>query len=88
MVEFIMVCYYRFWVIFFILLFENLFILIYNNKSAFFGSIFGGWVSNKIGRKKTLLLFDSIIILGFAITVINNFFAILIGRLIMGIASN
>jgi len=53
---------------------------------AMIGSFFAGDLANKRGRRVALMVFDLLIILGCYICLINNYFSILIGRFIIGIA--
>lgn len=54
---------------------------------ALFGAFFAGDVANKLGRRKTLIIIDLIVIVGSAIQLINNFFSIMIGRIIVGVGA-
>lgn len=53
---------------------------------AMIGSFIAGDLGNKHGRRKALMIFDLLIILGCYICLINNYFPILFGRFIIGIA--
>lgn len=49
---------------------------------AIFGAYSVSYLANSIGRRKTLMVFDFCVVLGGAITNIDNYVAIMIGRFI------
>lgn len=51
-----------------------------------FGSIISGYMSSKFGRRKTILIFDIISIIGGGIAVIGNTETYIIGRFIIGLS--
>jgi MFS family permease len=51
-----------------------------------FGAFFTGDIANKLGRRKTIILIDCVVILGSLIQLIDNFWSILIGRIVVGVA--
>lgn len=53
---------------------------------AMVGSFFSGDLANKKGRRKALLIFDFISISGCCLSLINNYFTILIGRFLVGVS--
>ena len=53
---------------------------------AIFGGFMGGCLADIIGRRKTLMLADCIVITGFALTYSGNFSIFCIGRFIQGIS--